>query len=69
MKALPRSLWLLLSITIGSAALALWTSSLVGAATTSSASSPILIDSVLYDGYALDDADEAVRLVLSLIHI
>ena len=63
MKALPRSLWLLLSITIGSAALALWTSSLVGAATTSSASSPILIDSVLYDGYALDDADEAVRLV------
>ena len=43
----------------------LWANALSGAPTTAAAnlSSPILIDSVLYDGYALDDADEAVRLV------
>jgi cardiolipin synthase len=39
----------------------LWAGALAGA---SAAPAPaILIDSVLYDGYALDDADEAVRLV------
>ena len=43
----------------------LWTNALSGAAAVEPAppSSTILIDSVLYDGYALDDADEAVRLV------
>ncbi len=33
------------------------------AGASSSAPPPIFIDSLLYDGYALDDADEAVRLV------
>jgi phosphatidylserine/phosphatidylglycerophosphate/cardiolipin synthase-like enzyme len=42
----------------------LWTSVLSGAPPATRHSPPaILIDSILYDGYALDDADEAVRLV------
>lgn len=35
----------------------------VNALSVASGPSPVLIDSVLYDGYALNDADEAVRLV------
>jgi phosphatidylserine/phosphatidylglycerophosphate/cardiolipin synthase-like enzyme len=53
-----RSLWLLLSLAMGTLAALLWSDALRGAV----AAPPILIDSVLYDGYALDDADEAVRL-------
>jgi phosphatidylserine/phosphatidylglycerophosphate/cardiolipin synthase-like enzyme len=53
-----RSLWLLLSLVTGVTAALLWGDTLAETPATKS----ILIESVLFDGYALDDADEAVRL-------
>lgn len=55
---MKRALWLCLSLIAGLSLIIVWGRALAGADT-----SGILIDSVLYDGYALDDADEAVRLV------
>ncbi len=52
-----RPLWLLFALTAGVAAIGLWAGALAAAG-----SSAVLIESVLYDGYALNDADEAVRL-------
>lgn len=59
MRAFHRSLWLLCSLVVGLAAALLLSRSLAAR----DAAGPVLIDSVLYDGYALNDADEAVRLV------
>lgn len=58
--SLARSLWLLLTLVVAMAAVACVGSALAGG---QSAAPPVLIDSVLFDGYAYDDADEAVRLV------
>ena len=61
MNHLSRLLALSLGVALAVVAATLWAGALAGA---SAAPAPtILIDSVLYDGYALDDADEAVRLV------
>lgn len=54
-----RPLLLLLGPLAGLVAALLWVSAL----SLASEPSPVLIDGVLYDGYALNDADEAVRLV------
>lgn len=59
MKTLRRSLWLLVGLLTGTFAAGLVGLSM--AAETGAAT--VLIDSVLYDGNALNDADEAVRLV------
>lgn len=54
-----RPFWLLLSLIAGMSAVSLW-----GEALSSAAGPPsVLIDGLLFDGYALDDADEAIRLV------
>lgn len=59
MKTLTRSLWLLFGLLVG-----LGGAWLAGAALAAGNGVPVvLIDSVLYDGYAFNDADEAVRLV------
>ncbi len=55
---MKRARWVCLSLVIGLGLAFAWGRALAGMAATG-----ILIDSVLYDGYALDDADEAVRLV------
>ena len=61
MNHLSRLLALSLGVALAVVAATLWAGALAGA---SAAPAPtILLDSVLYDGYALDDADEAVRLV------
>lgn len=54
----PRPLWLLLVMALGVTAVRLW-----GGALSAASPAVVLIDSVLFDGYALNDADEAVRLV------
>jgi len=55
---IPRPLWLLLVLALGVTAVRQW-----GGALAAASPAAVLIDSVLYDGYALNDADEAVRLV------
>ena len=55
---MKRGGWVGLSLIVGLGLAFVWGRALAGMAATG-----ILIDSVLYDGYALDDADEAVRLV------
>ncbi len=54
----PRPLWLLLIMALSVVAVRLW-----GGALSAAAGPVVLIDSILYDGYALNDGDEAVRLV------
>ena len=59
MKTLTRSLWLIISLLVG-----LLGALLLGRTLAAAPVSPaVLIDSIHYDGNALNDADEAVRLV------
>ena len=61
---LSRFVTLCVSVGLSVVGIALWAEALAGAPpATPHLPPPILIDSVLTDGYALDDADEAVRLV------
>ncbi len=70
MSASRRPLWLLVSVVLSVVALSIGRGVLVSAgerggrgAGETNGRPPILIDSVLFDGYAADDADEAVRII------